>query len=844
MLFLLSFLCTPAFAEEEESFFKRMDDAFGKHIVGNLGKYMFYDIAFWDNHLKMGELSTKPLELTLVKNDQKKKAKWDVFAYQDGKYELFEHVELNSYEVTAALEEPLERKNDIFSWSVAFEQNQLVAKIPETIVPELELELTPIAEWKENTEHIQSPTQSPSMERFITTKIIEGLPIIVERPIIQEAELIEGIPEPAIQNPEPNIDSPPYSIPSLTILLPSDYLPVEVGGFVYGDGRLLKVKKIDGEKITAQGLEKYFRDKELPNPNNIVLPAVVVWLVLGAIFFTFRMMFINLRGFVHAIHVTAGKYDHDDDEGEVSHFQALSSALSATVGLGNIAGVAVAVSVGGPGAIVWMVIAGFLGMSSKFVECTLGQMYRKEDGKGQVSGGPMRYLHEGLSEMKLGALGRVLSVVFALMCIGGSLGGGNMFQSNQSFAQVASAIPFFAPKATGEVVFSVDRQALQSPISSEKAKKASKDSIVIPIKTKLTASKDGKTFDYITTQTVEIAADQSQSAPVLVRAIQASEDANVTAGSISSITAFAYGGLKEEKAQIGTALKTVFHEGALSVDNPTEFSGGGEPKSVIYGLFIAILVGMVILGGIKSIGKVAGLIVPLMCALYVLACLYILSVNASDVPKAFATMFEMAFATESVYGGFIGALIQGFRRAAFSNEAGVGSASIAHSAAATNEPVREGIVALLEPFIDTILICTMTGLVVVITGVYTHPDLQGVELTSLAFGSAVSWFPMLLSIAVFFFAFSTMISWSYYGERCTTYLFGEWASLPYKIIFLVCVVFGAIFQLGNVLDFSDLMVLGMAFPNILGLFILSGKVKIKLDDYWGRLQSGEMKRTR
>ena len=203
-------------------------------------------------------------------------------------------------------------------------------------------------------------------------------------------------------------------------------------------------------------------------------------------------------------------------------------------------------------------------------------------------------------------------------------------------------------------------------------------------------------------------------------------------------------------------------------------------------------------------------------------------------------IFSEAFSTDSAFGGLIGALIQGFRRAAFSNEAGVGSASIAHSAAATDEPISEGIVALLEPFIDTIVVCTMTGLVVVITGAYLDTSLSGVEMTSAAFGSVISWFPMVLSLAVFFFAFSTMISWSYYGERCATYLFGDKATTPYKVVFLLFVIMGSTIKLGNVLDFSDLMILGMAFPNILGLFLLSGKVRTQLDDYWGRLQSGEL----
>jgi AGCS family alanine or glycine:cation symporter len=263
---------------------------------------------------------------------------------------------------------------------------------------------------------------------------------------------------------------------------------------------------------------------------------------------------------------------------------------------------------------------------------------------------------------------------------------------------------------------------------------------------------------------------------------------------------------------------------------------------LLYGVVLAFFVGLVILGGIKRIGLAAGIIVPVMCGVYVLAALYILLVNVDQIPAAFSTIITEAFAPTAVEGGIIGVLVQGFRRAAFSNEAGVGSASIAHSAASTDEPVREGIVALLEPFIDTIIVCTMTGLVVVITGAYLEDTGDGVLMTSAAFGSVIDWFPLVLSFAVVSFAFSTMISWCYYGERCATYLFGEAASLPYKAIFLLFVVFGSVFKLGNVLDFSDLMILGMAFPNILGMLLLSNKVHAALNDYWGRYTGGKMPR--
>ena len=486
-------------------------------------------------------------------------------------------------------------------------------------------------------------------------------------------------------------------------------IPPSVGDQIRTEHGLATVIEIDAEGLAlAEGLTE--RTQERP----VTVPAVVAWLVLGALFFTFRMSFVNLRMFGHAIAVTMGRYDHEGAEGEISHFQALSSALSATVGLGNIAGVAIAVGVGGPGAVIWMILAGFLGMSSKFVECTLGQMYRIRRDDGSVSGGPMHYLDVGLAERGMATFGKVLAVVFALMCIGGSLGGGNMFQANQSNAAIISVL----------------------------------------------------------------------------------RDAGMVA------------------------------------------EGGEIYVSVVYGLALAGLVGLVILGGIKRIGSAAELIVPFMCGLYVLAGLVVIVANASQIPAAFAAMFESAFSFQAGFGGFMWVLYQGFRRAAFSNEAGVGSASIAHSAATTEYPVREGVVALLEPFIDTIVVCTMTGLVVVVTGAYELDGVSGVEMTQAAFGSVVSWFPLLISVAVVLFAFSTMISWSYYGERCSVWLFGESAKVPYRVFFLIAVFFGANLKLGGVLDFSDLMVLGMAFPNILGALFLTTKVKEALDDYVAKLQSG------
>lgn len=443
--------------------------------------------------------------------------------------------------------------------------------------------------------------------------------------------------------------------------------------------------------------------------HTLAIPFIVLWLVFGAVFFTFRYGFVSIRAFRHAIGVTRGEFDDPDDPGEVSHFQALSSALSATVGLGNIAGVAVAVGVGGPGAVLWMMIAAFFGMSSKFSECTLGLLYREVDAKGNVSGGPMRYLDRGLAEIGFGKLGKVLSIAFAVMCVGGSFGGGNMFQANQSCAQIGAVVPLFSDSS-------------------------------------------GK---------------------------------------------------------------------------------------LVYGIVLALLVGAVIIGGIKRIGRVAELIVPFMCGVYVLAGVAVVVMHAGDVPMAFGKIVSEAFSPMAVGGGVLGVLVVGFQRAAFSNEAGVGSASIAHSAATTKEPVREGVVALLEPFIDTVVVCTMTGLVVVITGTY-QTGAEGVEMTSAAFETVIPGFKYVLTAAVVLFAYSTMISWSYYGERCFTFLFGTSSSMFYRVIFLGFTMLGAILELGNVIAFSDLMILGMAFPNILGMLLLSGKVRATLDDYWGRLKRGEM----
>ena len=473
----------------------------------------------------------------------------------------------------------------------------------------------------------------------------------------------------------------------------------------------------------------------------VTIPFVLPWLIVGALVFTVYMGFINLTGFKHALDVVRGKYDDPDDQGEVSHFQALTAALSGTVGVGNIAGVAYAVALGGPGATFWMIVAGLLGMTSKFVECTLGVMYRDVHADRSVSGGPMYYLDKGLKEKGPGwaVLGKVLAVMFAIACIGGSLGGGNMVQINQATQQLT--------EVTGGV-----------------------DSI---------------------------------------------------------------------------------------------FYGRGW----IFGVAMAVTVGLIILGGIKSIAKVTDKVVPFMVGIYVAGALFVLAYHVADIPAAFGTIIDGAFNADALYGGLIGVLIQGFRRAAFSNEAGVGSASIAHSAAKTDEPVSEGIVALLEPFIDTVVICTMTALVIIITnyGGYgaeeaflsKNVDLGNVAapsadylvigdigLTSAAFESVIGWFPVVLGVAVILFALSTMISWSYYGLKCWTYLFGESKTneIVYKIIFCVFVVIGSAISASAVFDFGDAMIFAMCFPNVLGLYLLMPNVRRALTSYMERIKSGEIAR--
>ncbi len=466
------------------------------------------------------------------------------------------------------------------------------------------------------------------------------------------------------------------------------------------------------------------------------IPIVLIVLVLGALFFSVRFSFINIRLFHKSIAIVRGKYDDleggskiqedvqgtikDESVGEVNHFQALATAVSGTVGLGNIAMVAVAISLGGPGATFWMILAGILGMSTKFVECTLGVKYRDVNQEGIVFGGPMYYLSRGCAEIGWTKLGKILSIVFAVLCVGASFGGGNAFQSNQACAQIVSS-----------------------------------------------------------------------------------------------------------------------------------FGISGNSSGTILGLIIAVLVGIVIIGGIKRIAKVTEKVVPLMAVLYVLSALFIICMNYRLIDDAFSLIISEAFTPRaSISGGAIGVMIQGFRRSAFSNEAGAGSAAIAHSAVNTRYPASEGLVALLEPFIDTVIICTMTALVIIMFNmndvfvygnvvndeallIATGERIGGVNLTSMAFDAAIPGFSYILSIAVVLFAFSTILSWSYYGQQAWMYLFGRSnrSSLVFKIIFLLFTVLGAAITLEAVIKFSDAMILALVFPNMIGLLLLHNKVRDELSKY-------------
>ena len=499
------------------------------------------------------------------------------------------------------------------------------------------------------------------------------------------------------------------------------------------------------KQSTADKIDSIFKDYtgwfveaifyEIPFTDTFQIPWVLIVLIGGATYFTIYFKLINITGFLTAIKVVRGKYEDiekhgadtlygdvipneqeniietirdDDADGEVSHFQALTAALSATVGLGNIAGVAVALSIGGPGATFWMIVAGILGMASKFAECTLGVKYRDIGPDGTVYGGPMYYLKKGLLQKGMGDFGKVLAVLFAIFVIGGSFGGGNMFQANQAAAQFVKL-----------------------------------------------------------------------------------------------------------------------------------FELEGTNGAMWFGVVIAVIVAIVIIGGIKRIAKVTEKIVPFMAGIYVLGALIILGANYMHIGEAFGLIFEGAFSGLGIAGGLVGVMIQGIRRGAFSNEAGVGSAAIAHSAVRTKYPASEGIVALLEPFIDTVVICTMTALVIIITNFdnniidYGVEIKEGVELTATAFDSVIPHFSVVLTFAVIMFAFSTMISWSYYGMQGWVYLFGRGkvTELIYKLLFCIFIWVGSAISLGSVIDFSDAMIFAMVVPNIIGVVLLTPVVRKELNRY-------------
>jgi len=436
---------------------------------------------------------------------------------------------------------------------------------------------------------------------------------------------------------------------------------------------------------------------------------VLLWLVVAALFFTFYLGFANVRYFAHAIHLLRDQNSNKNSDGEISRFEALMTSLSGTVGLGNIAGVAIAISVGGPGAAFWMAVMGVFGMSTKLVEVSLGVKYRQHGSKRhpeKISGGPMYYLRSAFDRHGHPRLGGFMAAMFAICCIGGTLGAGGLFQVNQAYHQA------------------------------------------------------------------------------LV----------ITGGDIGFLVNHGW----------------------------------------LFGLVTAIMVGMVILGGIQWIAAVAGRIVPLMAITYILMGCVVISMHFEAIPAALQTIVEMALYPQAGIGALLGALLIGVQRASFSNEAGLGSSAIAHSSVRTDEPVSQGIVGMLGPFIDTVIICSITSLVIVISGAYIEGNgMEGVALTSRAFATGLAWFPYVLAATVFLFAYSTMISWSYYGLKCVTYLFGERDSIEviYKLLFCMTIVVGASAELSNIMMFTDSMVLAMSVPNIIGLFMLAPEIKQDLREY-------------
>ncbi|MEM9013768.1 MAG: alanine/glycine:cation symporter family protein [Pseudomonadota bacterium] len=433
---------------------------------------------------------------------------------------------------------------------------------------------------------------------------------------------------------------------------------------------------------------------------DVSLPLVVVWLIAAGVINTFMLRFINISGFRHGFHLILNPRDHHGADGEISHFQALSAALSGTIGLGNVASVPVAIILGGPGAVFWMILAGFFGMASKFAECALAVKYRKVLPDGRVIGGPMYYIEAVFARKGMKTVGKIAAVFFAIMAIGGSI---SLFQVNQSHAQFANVTGINAP--------------------------------------------------------------------------------------------------------------------------------------ITFGVIMASLVAVVIFGGIKRIGYVAGKLVPFMAVIYVGAGLIIIGLNITALPDAIATIFRSAFGLEAAGGGLVGALINGMRRATYSNEAGVGSAAIAHASVKTNEPMTEGYVALIEPFLDTIVVCTLTALVVIVTGVYEpfmlSADVQGIQITSAAFGETFSWFPVILFVSSTLFAFTSLVAWAHYGAQALGYMTGgsKQTDIVFKAALCIVLSTGAAVSVSSIIDFIDSMLFAMAIPNIIALYLLLPELKRDLRAY-------------
>ena len=549
------------------------------------------------------------------------------------------------------------------------------------------------------------------------------------------------------------------------------------------------------------GLEDWSGDPILDKSGNqIELPLILLWLVLGALFFTVRFGFLNFRKLGLAFRTVKGKYSKADDPGEITHFQALTAALSATVGLGNIAGVAIAVSIGGPGAVFWMVLAGTLGMTSKFCECTLGVKYR-EIVDGKVFGGPMHYLKKGFAERDMKGLGKVLATLFAVTCVGAAFGGGNMFQANQSCQQLLSVI------------------------ESKEHLEANKNLVI------LTKKKEEMTAHYVKVDLLEkdlkaLQAKVEESDALGWEAEEANEELRHVSSLLESEKAN-YAAQSARLSEIDTELKAA----KLEVEKTKGFF---SKQRWVFGAILATLVGLVIIGGIAGIAKVTERLVPVMTAVYIIGCVIVLFANFSDIGAAFYQIFTEAFVPTAVGGGLIGVFIQGIRRSAFSNEAGFGSAPIAHAAVKTRYPASEGLVALLEPFMDTVVVCTMTGLAIVVTAPdHGYNAEEGIELTSSAFVTVIPWFQYVLLACVVLFAFSTMISWSYYGQQAWAFLFGKSRSLEliYKMIFCLFIVIGSSMSLGAVLDFSDGMLFMMSLFNLIGVYVLLPVVKREFEKF-------------